>query len=110
MPINTALPICVVDLETFDLTGEKIWCAGFTDATGSWCVEWDEQHTPDYIERLATLSTLVFHNAKFDVRVMREHNTTIEPGSYYDTMIMSYVHNPRREGGHSLGSWGHELG
>jgi len=107
--LNNTTP-CIVDLETFDLTGKKIWCCGFATDARSWCVEWDDASTPAYIEELAETYTLVFHNAKFDVRVLREHDTDIKLGSYHDTMIMSYVWNTRRIGGHGLASWGNELG
>lgn len=109
MPIDTSRPVVVVDLETSDLTGKLIWCVGLAYTDHVTCVEWDEVRTPALLTALFTEMTPIFHNAKFDVRVLREHGVVIEPGSYWDTVIMSYVWNPRREHGHSLASWGREL-
>lgn len=98
-----------VDIETSDLSGKEIFCVGFADATHAWSVEWDDHTTPALIEELQQKHTFVFHNAKFDVRVLREHGVRIPPGSYFDTLVMGYVHNPRRES-YSLEAWGKELG
>jgi DNA polymerase-1 len=98
----------VIDLETSSLSGEEIWCVGFATDDAVWVVEWNTD-TPSYIEALLSEGfDLVFHNAKFDVRVLREHGVNVPP-RYWDTMVMSYVYNPRRDS-HSLESWGNELG
>ena len=102
----------IIDIETNNLAGDEIWCVGLVsdDLFINNCIEWDEDTTPAYLSQLFEEYIPVFHNAKFDVRVLREHGVHIEPGSYWDTMVMSYVWNPRREQGHGLESWGKELG
>ena len=97
--INPTLPLLVADLETFDLSGSLIWCVGLVTADDAWCVEWDESTTPAYLNELQLHYTVVFHNAKFDARVLRQHGVDVR--DYWDTALMSYVWNPRREAGHS---------
>lgn len=108
MMINTDKPLIVVDLETYDLSGSLVWCVGLVTADDAWSVEWDASTTPAYLNDLLPDYTPVIHNAKFDVRVLRQHGVTVN--EFWDTALMSYVWNPRREAGHSLGSWGRELG
>lgn len=131
MPIDHNKPTLVVDLETDGLEGDTIWCIGVEDGSsaylftpmtagvfaGSWYrreVRGESgtgvvmaHHT---FQHYLSHYTLIFHNAAFDVKVLRKHGFYIEPESYYDTMIMSYVMEPGLDGGHSLGAWGGRCG
>lgn len=106
MPINPNKPTLVLDLETDSLEGNTIWCVGSCFDDGLTAVL--KPH--ELQQRTLDQYTLIFHNAAFDVKVLRKHGYYVEPGSYYDTMIMSYVMEPGLDGGHSLGAWGKRLG
>jgi DNA polymerase I-like protein with 3'-5' exonuclease and polymerase domains len=131
MPIDHSKPTLVVDLETDGLEGETIWCIGVEDDSssylftpvesgifaGSWCRHEVRGETGTGLvlthaamQHYLAHYTLIFHNAAFDVKVLRKHGFYIEPESYYDTMIMSYVMEPGLDGGHSLGAWGGRCG
>jgi len=103
-------PIFSCDIETDGLNPTKVWCVAvqntYTEETGVF------YEPDDFIEWLKNANTLVFHNGiAFDVPVLKKlwgvdfSNVEVE-----DTLIMSQLDNPRREGGHSLAKWGEYLG
>jgi DNA polymerase I-like protein with 3'-5' exonuclease and polymerase domains len=100
------------DIETDGLDATVIWCIVCQN------VETKEIHTftPDTINRfndwLKCATTLIFHNGiGFDVPVLEKLLGTDLSGIVVeDTLIMSQLTKPRREGGHSLSSWGDRFG
>ncbi len=94
------------------------------DPTVVWCIVLQNIHTEEVISftpstisnfnkwMRAEVSALVFHNGiGFDVPVLEKLlNTSFSGVRVEDTMIMSQLTSPRREGGHSLASWGETLG
>ena len=73
-------------------TDADLWCVGYSYSGGSDCLRWDD---PDLHTRLHDVTRsgkykLVFHNAAFDVSVLRRRGIQIQPGSYHDTMLMAY--------------------
>ena len=71
--------------------------------------------TPRTIENCATLEAadiLVFHNGvSFDAPVLKRLlNINIPLDKIRDTLILSQMANPVRDGGHSLEAWGKSLG
>lgn len=97
-------PLCAFDSETTDLTGDVLRVVSFFHEDGTSGVFLP----PDFhgLQEKLSNSTPVFHNASFDVPVLRKHGFTVE--RYEDTMIMSYVWFPAQE--HTLRSWGDRLG
>lgn len=96
---NDYADIIVVDLETRGLRrGVPILGLAWADATGSGAEQWtgSEEQVARW-QHVFDTKTLVFHNGKFDVRVLREHGFTIRPGSYHDTQIMAYVLDPTHD-------------
>ena len=93
----------VLDLETDGLEGDTIWCVG-------WCTGRDASGVVTDLSTLQNVLdtyTPIFHNAAFDVKVLRKHGYKVH--DYHDTMVMSYVLEPGLEGGHSLRAWGDRL-
>jgi DNA polymerase-1 len=62
----------------------------------------------DLQREVDTGTILIFHNAAFDVAVLRLRGLRIRPAQYHDTMVMSHVYDTRRA--HGLSAWGEDLG
>ena len=101
-----------VDIETDGLDAKEIYCVVARDL--------DEKRTytftPKTIENckqlLESADILVFHNGvSFDAPVLKRLlNINIPLDKIRDTLILSQMANPMREGGHSLEAWGKSLG
>ena len=101
-----------VDIETDGLDAKRIYCVVARDL--------DEKRTytftPNTIENckqlLESADILVFHNGvSFDAPVLKRLlNINIPLDKIRDTLILSQMANPVREGGHSLEAWGKSLG
>ena len=112
--LNTALEqrkVMVLDLETDGLEGDTVWVVGllntYTLAQPSMLtIEEARKTIPEYIEQGFFF---VIHNAKFDLRVLAKHGVHIPPSQVLDTMLLSYVADPSREGGHSLANLGPKM-
>ena len=103
----------VFDIETDGLDATKIWCLAVTDP--------DTGETKTYgptqlVEGLACLDNaekLIGHNIiGFDLPVIKKlHNIDLAQGKkIVDTLVLSRLFNPTREGGHGLESWGYRIG
>jgi DNA polymerase-1 len=96
-------PLCAFDCETTDLTGSTLTVISFFHENGT-----SGYFLPpfDGLQEKLDSTVPVFHNASFDVRVLRKHGFTVK--GYEDTMIMSYVWFPASS--HDLRSWGDRVG
>ena len=103
----------VFDIETDGLDATKIWCMAITDP--------DTGETKTYgptqiVEGLACLNSaekLIGHNIiGFDLPVIKKlHNIDLMEGKkIIDTLVLSRLFNPTREGGHGLEGWGYRIG
>lgn len=100
LPAGLSKPILAVDIETYaipdrsplietlPILGLAVHGDGMSKA-----IAWEDT-SPDELTALFSQHTLVFHNAKFDVRVLRGHGVEIKPGTYHDTMVMAFAHDP----------------
>lgn len=90
-----------VDIET-NYAHDKIWCACTYDVDTKEVKEWTEPESFTQYIKKATL--LIAHNGiSFDFPVLnRVWKTTITMSQARDTLVMSRLSNPSREGGHSL--------
>jgi DNA polymerase I len=116
--------ILFVDIETKGggVFGElqKLWCVSFGYSTSVETLvfkDYDVEQVRDsaegqYLQYLLLENTCVFHNAAFDVTVLRQLGFRVP--SFEDTMVLSYVCDPNREAiagaRHSLKAWGQRLG
>jgi len=89
------------------------------DASNIWCVVLKELKKDNYIvamksedlEFLGNEDIFITHNGiEFDIPVLNKlWNTKIKLSQVRDTLVMSRLFNPDREGGHSLRAWGNRL-
>ena len=102
----------VFDIETDGLVSTKIWCIIGLD------VETQETHIfrPDQIDQgvkfLESYDKLIGHNILgFDIPVLRDlAGAKLSSKKIVDTLVLSRLFNPVREGGHGLEAWGYRLG
>jgi len=99
----------IIDIET-DSTASKIWCAVTKNLTTQGVQLWTE--AAPLQEYLAEESILIGHNIiGFDLPVLKKRwGIDTSKHQLKDTLVMSRLQNPQREGGHSLKSWGLRLG
>ena len=101
----------VFDIETDDLKATKIWCLSICDV--------ETEHVDSYwgdrldlgIKRLEEADKLIGHNIiSFDIPVLeRLAGAKLSGKKVVDTLVLSRLFNPVREGNHGLESWGFRL-
>lgn len=98
----------ILDIETDSLDAKVIWCVCVKTLNHD---EWVVATKPEHLSFITQDDILVTHNGiEFDIPVLnRLWRTGIKLPQIRDTLIMSRLFNPEREGGHSLGSWGKRL-
>ena len=99
----------IIDIET-NLKHDTIWCCVTKDITTGEVKVWTEAESLRSYLRVDDL--LVGHNIiGFDAPILNQlWNTKILSSQVRDTLVMSRLLNPQREGGHSLDEWGKTLG
>lgn len=105
------MPTFSCDIETDGLDPTVVWCIvvqndNYTRVFTDYYNEFNDWVKSDAVD------TLVFHNGiAYDVPVLeRLLGTDFSSVNIEDTMILSQLDSPRREGGHSLAKWGETLG
>jgi DNA polymerase-1 len=103
--------VVVLDIETDGLEGNTVWVVGLLPVDKKvqpdmLTIEEARKVIPEYVEQGYFF---VIHNAKFDLRVLAKHGVHIPPSQVVDTMLLSYVADPSREGGHSLANLGPKM-
>lgn len=98
----------VLDIETDGLDPTVIWCC----ATSNGEVYYDAKAFNTMLESLDSDYTLVAHNGiAYDFPVLsRLWGSDLSRFKKLDTLVLSRLADPSREGGHSLGNWGKILG
>jgi DNA polymerase I-like protein with 3'-5' exonuclease and polymerase domains len=99
----------IIDIET-NLKHDTIWCCVTKDITTGEVKVWTEAGSLKSYLRQDDL--FVGHNIiGFDAPILnRLWNLKILSSQVRDTLVMSRLMNPQREGGHSLDAWGKTLG
>ena len=103
----------VLDIETDDLKATVVHCIVAKDIdTGSVYVFKGEECYRDFPAFTKNVEKYIMHNGiSFDAPVLnRLVGVDIKLSQIIDTMILSQLINPMRDGGHSLDSWGATLG
>ena len=100
------------DIETDGLNPTKIYCIAAKiigkDVTEFWTPE-NVKFFPAWLDT-NEVKTLIGHNIiGFDLPVLKKLLGFDWWGDIEDTLVMSRLDNPSREGGHSLSSWGTRL-
>ena len=98
-----------LDIET-NLAHSKIWCCVTKDLDTEEVKIWKEAN--ELLEYIKGASLIVAHNGiGFDFRLLNKlWNCRIQLKTVQDTLTLSRLLNPSREGGHSLAAWGETLG
>lgn len=98
-----------LDIET-TLAHDHIWCCVTKDLDTKEVKVWKE--AKDLSEYIKDASLIVAHNGiAFDFYLLnRLWNCQIKLKTVADTLILSRLLNPSRDGGHSLAAWGETLG
>ena len=106
----------ILDIEANALLPEvsKIWCVVAQDfhTKEVFTFVQEEVYTPEFKKFLDGLELMVGHNlVGYDCRVFEKLlNYSFLPDKVRDTLVMSRLTDPMREGGHSLEAWGKRFG
>ena len=97
----------IIDIETDSIDASSIWCVVCKEIYGDLRVFRNKEKFNSYILQD---DVFIAHNGiTFDIPLLRKlWNSDIQ--NVEDTLIMSRLYNPDREGGHSLEAWGNKLG
>ena len=103
--------VLVLDIETDGHAGDKLWVVGTLNVyTNCSPAMMNPAVAASEIRKMVSEGYIfVIHNAKFDVEVLGRHGITIPYSQVVDTMLLSYVRNPSRTGGHSLAALGEKM-
>ena len=102
----------VFDIETDDLKATKIWCIVAMDINTDKVYSFKPNQIDEGIKLLKSADTLIGHNIiGFDIPIINKLKgvNLFKVKSIIDTLALSRLFNPVREGGHSLESWGFKL-
>jgi len=103
----------VLDIETDDLNATVIHCIVAKDIdTGSVYIFKSSECYTDFPSFSKNVDKYIMHNGvSFDAPVLKRlTGVNIKLSQIIDTMILSQLINPMRDGGHSLEAWGTTLG
>ena len=102
----------VFDIETDDLKATKVHCIVAQNPDTNELFKFPPERVQEGYEFLATADRLIGHNIiGFDIPMIKKFGgIDLSKKSLIDTLVMSRLFNPVREGGHSLDKWGHRLG
>ena len=102
----------VFDIETDDLKATKIWCLCCIDVDTGQEYKFPPNKLSEGYELLKSADKLIGHNIiGFDVPVIEElAGISLWDKALVDTLVLSRLFNPVREGNHGLEKWGYDLG
>ena len=102
----------ILDIETDGLDPTVVWCAVFNDVDTGDTVVLEHPTKADIQAVIDTCDVIIGHNMiGYDQPVLeRLLDIDFSGVKIEDTLVMSRLDNPSREGGHSLASWGTRLG
>jgi DNA polymerase-1 len=100
----------VVDIETDSLDATTIHCVVIKEDSKVYA--YTHANMSDCVKHIEAADIIVMHNGvSFDAPVLKRLlNVNIPLSKIRDTLIMSQMANPVRDGGHSLEAWGNTLG
>ena len=102
----------VFDIETDGLNPTVIWCLVAIDETGD-VYRYYEDTLDEGIKLLQKADKIIGHNILgFDIPVIKKLTGVdlYDANKVVDTLVLSRLFNPTREGGHSIAKWGYKLG
>ena len=97
----------IVDIETDGLDPTKIWCC----STNLFGTVYTEQEFKSKLSACDATTVFAHNGIGFDYPVLeRLWNVDWSDYDLYDSLVLSRLADPSREGGHSLRQWGETLG
>jgi len=102
----------VFDIETDDLDATLIHCIVAQDLDTEEIYKFPPDKLQEGYKFLTTADTLIGHNIiGFDIPMVHKFSDVdLSSIPVIDTLVLSRLFNPAREGGHSLEKWGYKLG
>ena len=102
----------VFDIETDDLKATKVWCIVAQDVDTNEIFKFPPSKLDDGVKLLQSADRLIGHNiVGFDIPIIKKFfDVDLTKKELLDTLVLSRLFNPTREGGHSLEKWGYKLG
>jgi len=103
----------VFDIETNGLLDcNKIWCLAAIDVETGEKYAYGPKDLPEAYKLLKSADQLIGHNIiGFDIPVLeRLAGIDLSDKSVLDTLVLSRLFSPTREGGHGLEAWGYKVG
>ena len=103
----------VFDIEADSLEPTKIWCIAAVDPDSGETKTFGPTEIVQGLAHLSSADKLIGHNIiGYDLPAIKKiHNIDLtENCAIVDTLVLSRLFNPTREGGHSLESWGYRIG
>ena len=99
----------VFDIETDDLKATKIWCIVAQDVDTGQIYKYSPNNLDEGYKLLSNAETLIGHNIiGFDIPMVEKFGGDLSHIPVIDTLVLSRLFNPTREGGHSLETWGYK--
>ena len=101
----------IFDIETDDLKATKVWCIVAQDSDSGSIYKFAPHQLESGLELLQSADKLIGHNILgFDIPVIKKLlGVDLSDKILVDTLVLSRLFNPSREGGHSLSMWGYRL-
>ena len=100
----------VFDIETDDLKATKIHCIVAQDVDTKEIYKFPPNKLEEGYNLLQSADKLIGHNIiGFDIPMVEKFGDVKLTHKIVDTLVLSRLFNPMREGGHSLESWGYRL-
>ena len=103
----------VFDIEADSLEPTKIWCIAAVDPDSGETKTFGPSEIIEGLAHLSSAEKLIGHNIiGYDLPAIKKiHNVDLTANRrIVDTLVLSRLFNPSREGGHSLESWGYRIG
>tara|TARA_X000001388_G_scaffold67880_1_gene55355 strand:+ start:4940 stop:6688 length:1749 start_codon:yes stop_codon:yes gene_type:complete len=103
----------VFDIETDGLDPDNIWCISTVNTETNEVISYGPDKLTDGVQYLKSADKLVGHNIiGYDIPVIKKlmDIDLSKHAKIVDTLVLSRLFNPVREGGHSLESWGYRVG
>jgi len=98
----------VLDIETDELNASVVNCIVAKNMDTNVYTVFDPSNMYSFKNWSKNIDQYIMHNGlSFDAPVLnRLLGTNIKPSQVLDTLILSQLFNPMRDGGHGLGAWG----
>ena len=102
----------VFDIETDDLHATKVWCIVAQNPDSGEIFKFPPHKLEEGYQFLTTADRLIGHNIiGFDIPLVEKFGgVDLSNKEVIDTLVLSRLFNPTRDGGHSLETWGYRLG